>query len=309
VPPDESSSPFQVDRVGRRYRLARGPDSYVIWDGDDEASPVATFPRGDEGWREAGLAFNSLESPLLVREEPAVAELVAPRRSWLFKAVVGIGAVVVAGSIFLIVTDKRPPHGVIFHDDFSTAAGGWPIYPWPRGTADYFQGTYRVRFSDQGGFFSPRYPFNVGVPAITLTVDSIVRSGPTGEQGFTGIACLIANNDGYVMSLKPDEIGVVNVYFQRLIGLRVIDIWRAKVDNAVGGGATNHVQASCQRYSNGSFALNISVNGETRSTLADPLPVNTSPGFIGVALYAGADGPGVEVTFDNATLEVPDTKS
>ena len=276
----------------------------MIWDGDDELSPVATFPTGDLGWREAGLMFNSLETPLLSREEPPEPELVPPRRSWLFKAVVGLGAIALGGIALSTLIVKRPPRGIIFRDDFSNPAGGWPIYPWPDGRADYYQETYRIRFLNPTTLISPRFPLGVRVPALELDIDATIIPAAGTKVGQVGMACMVGGDDAYVMVIEPDEDGPANARFQTMVELQIVDIWRAHFDS-VKAGASNHIHATCRSYSDGSVQLTLSVNGMTLSTQADPLPIDSPEGFIGVALIAGTDVGGTEASFDNAVLQVP----
>jgi hypothetical protein len=46
---------------GFRYVLGYGADTFGIWDRQGQGAPVETFPRTDEGWRDAWLRYVSLE--------------------------------------------------------------------------------------------------------------------------------------------------------------------------------------------------------------------------------------------------------
>jgi hypothetical protein len=46
---------------GFRYVLGYGPDVFGIWDRESPAAPAETFPRSDEGWRNAWIRFVGLE--------------------------------------------------------------------------------------------------------------------------------------------------------------------------------------------------------------------------------------------------------
>jgi hypothetical protein len=53
--------PLQYTHSGRRYLLGYGRDFFGIWDRDQPASPVSRYPRTDDGWRAAWLAFTAQE--------------------------------------------------------------------------------------------------------------------------------------------------------------------------------------------------------------------------------------------------------
>jgi len=63
--PGPPSSPgdeaLQFTHSGRRYLLGYGGDFFGIWDRQGGNAPISRFPRSDEGWRQAWLAFSSDE--------------------------------------------------------------------------------------------------------------------------------------------------------------------------------------------------------------------------------------------------------
>ncbi len=48
---------LQYTHSGRRYLLGYGADFFGIWDREHPGAAIATFPRNDEGWRQAWLRF------------------------------------------------------------------------------------------------------------------------------------------------------------------------------------------------------------------------------------------------------------
>jgi len=66
-PPGGTDEALQFTHSGRRYLLGYGQDFFGIWDRQGGQGPVSRFPRTDQGWREAWLAFSS--------EEPESAEV------------------------------------------------------------------------------------------------------------------------------------------------------------------------------------------------------------------------------------------
>jgi hypothetical protein len=61
-PPGASSGEaLQFTHSGRRYLLGYGTDFFGIWDRQGGVSPVSRFPRTDDGWRQAWLAFSADE--------------------------------------------------------------------------------------------------------------------------------------------------------------------------------------------------------------------------------------------------------
>ncbi len=59
-PPDPSPA-LQFTHSGRRYLLGYGADFFGIWDRQGGPVPMSRYPRTDEGWRQAWLAFASQE--------------------------------------------------------------------------------------------------------------------------------------------------------------------------------------------------------------------------------------------------------
>jgi hypothetical protein len=57
-PADEA---LQFTHSGRRYLLGYGRDFFGIWDRQGGTAPVSRFPRTDDGWRQAWLAFSADE--------------------------------------------------------------------------------------------------------------------------------------------------------------------------------------------------------------------------------------------------------
>jgi len=53
--------PLQYTHSGRRYLLGYGPDFFGIWDREQPSRPVSRYPRTDDGWRAAWLAFAAQE--------------------------------------------------------------------------------------------------------------------------------------------------------------------------------------------------------------------------------------------------------
>jgi hypothetical protein len=75
-PPPATAAPdeaLQYSHSGQRYLLGYGTDFFGIWDRQEPAHPVSRYPRTDDGWREAWLAFAA--------QEPNRAEVgIAPTR-------------------------------------------------------------------------------------------------------------------------------------------------------------------------------------------------------------------------------------
>lgn len=62
VPPaGGADEPLQYTHSGRRYLLGYGRDFFGIWDREDPSRPVSRYPRTDDGWRAAWLAFEAQE--------------------------------------------------------------------------------------------------------------------------------------------------------------------------------------------------------------------------------------------------------
>jgi uncharacterized membrane protein YeaQ/YmgE (transglycosylase-associated protein family) len=52
---------LQFTHSGRRYLLGYGTDFFGIWDRQGSGTPVSRFPRTDDGWRQAWIAFAAEE--------------------------------------------------------------------------------------------------------------------------------------------------------------------------------------------------------------------------------------------------------
>ena len=61
IDPRPEDEPLQYTHSGRRYLLGYGRDFFGIWDRENPAIPVSRYPRTDDGWRAAWLAFSSDE--------------------------------------------------------------------------------------------------------------------------------------------------------------------------------------------------------------------------------------------------------
>ena len=59
--PGPSVAALQFTHSGTRYLLGYGTDFFGIWDRQGGSEPVSRYPRSDDGWRQAWLAFSSQE--------------------------------------------------------------------------------------------------------------------------------------------------------------------------------------------------------------------------------------------------------
>jgi hypothetical protein len=60
-PAAEADQALQYTHSGRRFLLGYGRDFFGIWDREEPARPVSRYPRTDDGWRAAWLAFEAQE--------------------------------------------------------------------------------------------------------------------------------------------------------------------------------------------------------------------------------------------------------
>jgi hypothetical protein len=67
TPGSAEDEALQFTHSGRRYLLGYGRDFFGIWDRQGGRAPISRFPRSDDGWRQAWLAFSA--------EEPDSAEV------------------------------------------------------------------------------------------------------------------------------------------------------------------------------------------------------------------------------------------
>lgn len=59
APPDDEA--LQFTHSGSRYLLGYGRAFFGIWDRQGGSGPLSKFPRTDDGWRDAWLAFSAME--------------------------------------------------------------------------------------------------------------------------------------------------------------------------------------------------------------------------------------------------------
>lgn len=52
---------LQFTHSGRRFLLGYGRDFFGIWDRQGGSAPISRFPRSDDGWRRAWIAFSAQE--------------------------------------------------------------------------------------------------------------------------------------------------------------------------------------------------------------------------------------------------------
>jgi hypothetical protein len=107
APADARDLPLQYTHSGRRYLLGYGEDFFGIWDRERPDRPVSRYPRTDDGWRSAWLAF--------VAEEP-------------FSAEVGIGATGVAPTGPAGPAMNVPPEAIA-HPRPRRVSGAWWLLP------------------------------------------------------------------------------------------------------------------------------------------------------------------------------------
>lgn len=103
-----SQDALQYTHSGRRYLLGYGRDFFGIWDRQRPGPAIATFPRTDEGWREAWLKFAA--------EEPYSAE-------------VGIGAGAATAAPAPATWPSQPGHAYGPAQPRREVSGAWWLLP------------------------------------------------------------------------------------------------------------------------------------------------------------------------------------
>lgn len=61
APGSSAAGALQFTHSGGRYLLGYGTDFFGIWDRQGGVDPVSRYPRTDDGWRQAWLAFSTQE--------------------------------------------------------------------------------------------------------------------------------------------------------------------------------------------------------------------------------------------------------
>jgi len=61
TPGSVGDAALQFTHSGRRFLLGYGRDFFGIWDRQGGSTPISRFPRSDDGWRRAWLAFSAQE--------------------------------------------------------------------------------------------------------------------------------------------------------------------------------------------------------------------------------------------------------
>jgi len=75
----------QFSHSGFRYLLGYGPGYFGIWDREAPGGPIRRFPRSDEGWRDAWLAYISMEPnsvPVGLQGSPGAEGRVGEATAW-----------------------------------------------------------------------------------------------------------------------------------------------------------------------------------------------------------------------------------
>jgi len=191
-----------------------------------------------------------------------------------------------------------------FQDDFSDPASGWELVNDEGGSADYFEGTFRIQVNPnvdpaQGGrifyWSNPKRIFG----DVRTEVDVTKASG--GDTNVYGVICGYQDaNNFFALFISSDGYyGITKI----LEGAPPKFIGKAKEtgkmipsDVIQKGNTTNHIRADCVESK-----LTLYVNGQLLDSAEDP---DLAGGDSGLLAGAFAEG-GLDIRFDNLKILAP----
>lgn len=188
----------------------------------------------------------------------------------------------------------EPVDKVIFQDDFSNEATGWPVIRTDEGVTAYEDGGYRilVNLENQDYFATPELSLQGDV---RVEVDAVKVAGS--DDNDFGVLCrFLDHNNFYQFLISSDGyVGILKVVGGSMQSLAAETLLEHPAVNL--GNAHNHIKADCI-----GDTLTMYINGQQVSTAQD----TTFTGSGDVGVFAGTyDVPGTDIRFDNFVVSVP----
>lgn len=181
---------------------------------------------------------------------------------------------------------------VLFRDDFSNPASGWPVES-SGNIRDYAGGGYRI-------YVSETWSDVIATPGRSLPADVIIdvdaaRNSGTDNNDF-GVLCRVQNPDNfYFFQISSDGYAVIGKFVNNEMQYISSD-GMEKVDG-IHASAVNHIRAECIGNS-----FKLYANGRLVAQATD----NTFSSGGDVGLMAGTfDQGGVDILFDNFVVTRP----
>jgi len=188
------------------------------------------------------------------------------------------------------------PGDLIFEDDFSDRATGWPAHNEPEGRMDYDAGGYRMAVNEpQSNFWSTAQK---DLADVRIEVDEGKLGGP--DENRVGVICRSTGSRFYFFIITHDGyygIGIFNGDQAEGGSMELIGQTGMLASPRINRGTNvNHLRADCS-----GSTLTLYVNGEK---LAEAQDTRLTHGDIGLLAGTFAE-PDVDVIFDNFVVLQP----
>lgn len=185
-----------------------------------------------------------------------------------------------------------PPGSVLFQDDFSRRSSGWPTRHTAQAILEYEEDRYTMLVLAPHASQWSTPGLNVG-PA-RIEVDALHISGP--DDNFFGLVCRYQDDANFAFLIaSSDGFAGIGEYRQ---GERILLSGGAMLpaEPIAPRGYSNHMMAECL-----DDALRLYING---LLVAEAPTGAVENGDVGLITGSYAD-PGVEIVFDNFSVQVP----
>ena len=180
-----------------------------------------------------------------------------------------------------------PPDLVQFQDDFSNPGSGWYTYQDSNGSADYSNGSFRIKVTNTS-YLLWANPNQSLQNDISIYVDATKAGGP--DDNKFGVICRYQDSDNfyYLFITSDGYAGISKFKNNEQIWLTGDALISSDAINQ--GAATNSIRADCAGSTLILYANNQQIASVTDSSFSD--------GDVG--LIAGTyETPGVDILFDN----------
>ncbi len=183
---------------------------------------------------------------------------------------------------------------VLFADDFSSTASGWPRARNTKYVLEYESGQYHVQINEQGAGQEVTSATEKTYSDVSIQVDVQQTAGPA--DGLMGVTCRNDNNGNfYSFEISPD--GTYGIYKYSKDSGDALDE-ETLSPNTVNQNGLNRVEGVCQ-----GDTLTLLLNGQVLTQVQDS---SYTKGQVGLLVRTGSSGdPGEDVLFGHLVVKGP----
>jgi hypothetical protein len=178
---------------------------------------------------------------------------------------------------------------LLFTDDFSRPANGWPVGSTEGGGYQYAGGSYQIQVSQEGALFWAAPDGSYTDADIAVMASNLSNT----ESGYYGLFCRLQDNANfYYLVIRTDGHYTIGKYKDSQFLSLLPEGWRPS-PAILTGRASNRLRAECE-----DDRLSLYVNDEFMAEARDADFSEGKAGLLAAALRAG----GIEVNFDNFSI-------